>query len=125
MSWLSAELKRGKKKISTAVKGVAVGAATMVGGPMAGAAVASGLRALDKPDKPKPSPMPPQQVMTSPTPAAFAGPAPVVLVEGPTPVLQHAPSFSPPATVPEMPWSQFRGIMWEAYQKGRRGDVLT
>lgn len=43
-----------------------------------------------------------------------------VAIGGAMPVLN-----APPAEVPAMPWATFRGIMWEAYQKGVRGEVLT
>lgn len=54
-------------------------------------------------------------------PPAMPSPSETVAVHGAMPVSQ----FAPPESVPAMPWVQFRGIMWEAYQKGLRGEVLT
>lgn len=60
-------------------------------------------------------------VELAPPAAILTAPA----VMGALPMAGSIPSYNPPSEVPAMPWATFRGIMWEAYQKGRRGEVLT
>ena len=110
------------KKLTTAAKGIAVGAATAFN-PAAGAAVALALRSGKK--APAPPALPPPVLLAPVAPGAvpIAAPMPNDPLSGPVNIPMGAmpiERFADPSTdvIPAMPRAQFFAIMRQAYDKG-------